>query len=150
MKKNNVLAPLRIQEHPLSFLKGHGGDGVLHGMFWASFFICWFICPKLDDTWRRKMSWHHSGVRNVQLASLKDMEETEYFLACYELYFFICCLIFPKLDYTQWRKNVLTPLSSQERPLSFLKGHWNEEVLPGMLWASLFICCFTCPQMNDT
>ena len=41
------------------------------------------------------MSWLNSGVRNVLLASLKDMEETEYFLACYELHFLYAASIVP-------------------------------------------------------
>ena len=33
------------------------------------------------------MSYLHSGVRNFLLASLKDMEESEYFLPSYELHY---------------------------------------------------------------
>ena len=86
MKKKNVLTKLRSQERPLSFLKGHGGNGVFPAKLWASFFICCFICPQLDDTCRWKMSYLHSGVRNVLLTSLKNMEETKYFLTSYELH----------------------------------------------------------------
>ena len=112
-------------------------------------FICCSICPKLDDSLRWKMSCLHSEVRNVLLASLKDMEETEYFLACYELHFYMLLHLSPTRWYMQM-KNVLTPLRSQERPLSFLKEHGGDRVLPGMLWASFFICCFICPQLDDT
>ena len=86
-KMSGLHCLLRGQERPLSFLKEHGGDGVLPGMLWALFLICCFICPQLDNKWRRKMSWLHSGLRNVFLPSLKDMDETEYFLACYEIHF---------------------------------------------------------------
>ena len=127
MKKKNVPTPLRSQERPLSFLKGHVGDGVLPGMLWASFLICCFIYPQQDDTRRWIMSWLHSGVRNVLIASLKDMEETEYFLPSYELLFLYATSCVPNK-----MKDVLTPLRSQERSLCFLKGHVGDGVLPGM------------------
>ena len=113
----NVLPPLRSQERPLSFLKGHGGDGVLPGMLWASFLICCFICPQLDDTCRWKMSWLHSGVRNVLLASLKDMEETEYFLPSYELYYLNAASFIPNEKekcHDSTKRTFLTPELSQD------------------------------------
>ena len=45
--------------------------------------------------WMKK-SWPHQGVRNVVLAFLKDMEETDHFLARQEAEFLYAALFVPK------------------------------------------------------
>ena len=59
-----------------------------------------------------------SGVRDVLLASLKDMEETEYILACYELHFFMLLHLSP---YTVYNLHfIFYP------PIKFLRNSANE------------------------
>ena len=78
-EEEKVMSPLRTQEHPLIFLKGHGGDKALPNK--ARKLIC-YMQLHLGITRgysRRKISRLHQGLRNVLLASLKDMEEMKPF-----------------------------------------------------------------------
>ena len=71
-------------------------------------------------------------LRNVLLASINDMEETECFLTSQTLHFLYLASFVPNQMIHEEEK-VMSPLRSQERPLSFLKGHGGVGVLPGML-----------------
>ena len=72
------------------------------------------------------MSWLHSGVRNVVLASLKDMEEMEYFLACYELHLLYAASFVPTLSSHFW------PYLGQIVNSDKVFGHFPIENLKGI------------------